>query len=100
MPRGASYDTEREAVETVCAEEVAKGWMPGPLLGQQVQRLEGCDFLSTPPDGGPGHPVEVKGWGEPIIGPDGSILDRADINVEQFERAKADPNWRLEARPR
>jgi hypothetical protein len=38
----------------------------------------------------------VKGWGEPIVGSDGSILDRADINVEQLERAKADPNWRLE----
>jgi hypothetical protein len=96
VPRGASFDTEREAVEIVRAEEVAKGWMPGPPLGQRAQALEGCDFLSTPPEGGPGHPIEVKGWSEPIVGPDGSIQDLADINVEQLKRAKADPNWRLE----
>lgn len=96
MPRGVSYDTEREAVEIVRAEEVAKGWTPGPQLGQRAQPLEGCDFLSIPPDGGSAHPIEVKGWGEPMVGPDGSILDRADMNVEQLERAKADPNWRLE----
>ncbi len=97
MPRGSkSYATELEAVKIVRAEETAKGWTPGPPLGQPAQKVEGCDFLSAPPDGGSGHRVEVKGWGDPIVWPDGSIRDSANITVEQFERATADPNWRLE----
>jgi hypothetical protein len=36
MPRGATYDTEREAVEIVLAEKVTKGWTPGPPLGQRA----------------------------------------------------------------
>ncbi len=39
--------------------------------------------------------MEVKGWGEPAR-PDGSFSYDADINVQQLERAKRDPSWRLE----
>lgn len=96
MPRGASRDTEREAVEIVRTEESARGWSPGQILSQRAQPVEGCDFLSTPPGGGPPHPIEVKGWGEPLVKTDGSFTYPADINVEQYERARRDPNWRLE----
>jgi hypothetical protein len=66
------------------------------LLGQAAQAREGCDFFSEPPDGGPAHPVEVKGWGEPVVDDTGAVLDKADINAEQMKRAQSDPNWRLE----
>jgi hypothetical protein len=42
--------TEHEAVEIV-RKEIARGWSPGELLSQAVQRLEGCDFFSIPPEG-------------------------------------------------
>jgi hypothetical protein len=80
----------------VRAAEVARGWQPGPLLAQHAQHEAGCDLLSTPPDGSPPHAIEVKGWGEPLLATDGSFTYPADINREQFERAKRDPNWRLE----
>ncbi|GEM_PF-3410990 len=96
MPRGEYANTEHAAVEIVRAAELARGWTPGPQLGQHAQHEAGCDLLSTPPDGGPPHPVEVKGWGEPLLAADGSFTYPADVNREQFERAKRDPNWRLE----
>jgi hypothetical protein len=96
VPRGEYANTEHAAVEIVRAAELARGWKPGPLLGQHAQHEAGCDLLSTPPDGGPPHPVEVKGWGEPLLAADDSFTYPADINREQFERATRDPNWRLE----
>jgi hypothetical protein len=96
VPRGSGYQTEREAVEIVRAEEAARGWTPGPQLDQVSQRVEGCDFFSAPPDGRPPHPVEVKGWGEPLVGPSGRIVELADVNAEQFKRASRDADWRLE----
>lgn len=96
MPRGESATIEKLAVEIVRDAEVARGWQPGPLLGQHAQHQQGCDLLSTPPDGGSAHPIEVKGWGDPLLTPDGSFSFPADVNREQFERAKIDPNWRLE----
>ena len=68
----------------------------GRCLSKAQERREGCDFFSSPPDGGPAHPIEVKGWGDPLIGADGSFTYPADINVQQFERAQRDPTWRLE----
>jgi hypothetical protein len=53
MPRGEHANTERLAVEIVRDAELARGWTPGPLLGQHDQHEEGCDLLSTPPNGGP-----------------------------------------------
>ncbi len=88
--------TEHEAVEIVRQEELARGWEPGALLSQTQQRLEGCDFFSTPPDGGPSHPIEVKGWGEPLLAASGAFTYPADVNAQQFERAQRDPTWRLE----
>lgn len=41
-------------------------------------------------------PVEVKGWGEPLMRPGGEFTYDADVNVEQHARAFRDPNWRLE----
>ena len=93
----AARDVERAAVEIVRKAEAARGWRPGSLLSQRAQRLEGCDFLSEPPDGGPAHRIEVKGWGEPLLAGDGSFSYPADVTREQFEHAKADPaTWRLE----
>lgn len=96
MPRGEYANTEHAAVEIVRAAELAQGWTPGPPLAQHAQHEAGCDLLSTPPDGGPPHPVEVKGWGEPLLATEDSFTYPADINREQFKRATRDPNWRLE----
>jgi hypothetical protein len=96
MPRGDYANTEKLAVEIVRNAEFACGWTPGPLLSQHAQHEEGCDLLSTPPDGGPPHRIEVKGWGEPLLAHDGAFTYPADVNREQFARAKSDPNWRLE----
>jgi hypothetical protein len=96
MPRGNDLKVEQEAMAFVRAEETAKGWTPGPALSKAREREEGCDFLSTPPRGGEPHPVEVKGWGESLRGPDGRFRYGQDINAEQFARAQRDPNWRLE----
>ncbi len=96
MPRGDYANIEKLAVAIVREAEMTRGWTPGPLLGQHAQHQEGCDLLSVPPDGGPAHPIEVKGWGEPLLAADGSFTDPADVNREQFERARRDPNWRLE----
>ncbi len=93
----AAREVERAAFEIVQASEIARGWRAGALLGQRAQHIEGCDFLSAPPDGGPAHRIEVKGWGEPLLRADGSFSYPADVTSEQFERAKADPTkWRLE----
>jgi hypothetical protein len=89
-------NVEREAVAIVRQEELDRGWTPEPLLSKTQERLEGCDFFSTPPDGGPAHPIEVKGWGEPLIKANGSFTYPADVNAQQFERAQRDPTWRLE----
>jgi hypothetical protein len=96
MPRRNDLNTEREAMAIVRAEETARGWTPGPALSKKQEALEGCDFLSTPPEGGPPHPVEVKGWGESMFRADGSFRYSQDINVEQLGRAQGDPRWRLE----
>jgi hypothetical protein len=96
VPRGEYANTEKLAVEIVRDDEFARGWTPGPLLGQRAQHAEGCDLFSTPPDGGPPHRIEVKGWGEPLLAPNGAFNYPADVNREQYERATSDPNWRLE----
>jgi hypothetical protein len=97
MPRSpAGLSTEREAVHVVRAEEEARGWIPGPNLSKSEEARHGCDFFSQPPDGGPAHPVEVKGWGEPLLRQGGEFTYDADVNVEQHARASRDPNWRLE----
>jgi hypothetical protein len=96
MPRGEYANTEKLAIQIVRAAELAHGWTPGPLLSQHDQHEEGCDLLSTPPDGGPPHRIEAKGWGEPLLTLDGAFTDPADVNREQYEHAKNDPNWRLE----
>jgi hypothetical protein len=93
----AANDVERAAVKIVREAEITRGWRAEPLLGQRAQRIEGCDFLSTPPDGGQAHRIEVKGWGEPLLATDGSFSYPADVTREQFEHAKANPTtWRLE----
>lgn len=96
MPRGEYAKIEHAAVEIVRAAELARGWQPGPLLAQHDQHEVGCDLISTPPDDGPPHPIEVKGWGEPLLTANGSFTYPADVNREQFEQAKRNPNWRLE----
>ena len=96
MPKGTYANVEKLAVEIVRNGEIARGWSPGPLLGQHQQHEEGCDLLSKPPDGRPPNRIEVKGWGEPLLMSDGSFTDRADVNHEQMDRARNDPTWRLE----
>jgi hypothetical protein len=96
VPRRADYTTELDAMAIVRAEEVERGWTPGPTLSKAREKLEGCDFLSSPPDGGEPPPVEVKGWGESMFNGSGAFRYSQDINVEQLGRAQRDPNWRLE----
>jgi hypothetical protein len=96
VPRGDYTNTEARAVEIVCEAERARGFQPSDLLSQRAQHDEGCDVLSVPASGGPAHPIEVKGWGEPLRKPDGSFTYPADVNQEQLERARTDPTWRLE----
>jgi hypothetical protein len=95
VPQGAYATKEQLAVEVVRQAEIARGWEPTPLLGQHAQHVEGCDLLSTPPGGGPPRAIEVKGWGEPLLRPDGSCTYPADLNAEQLERAKRDADCRL-----
>jgi hypothetical protein len=95
MPRGVYSEIERLAIEIVSDSERAAGNNPR-LLGQHEQHVEGCDLISTAKDGGGPSRIEVKGWGEPLLGQGGSIAYPADINAEQFKRAKTDPDWRLE----
>jgi hypothetical protein len=96
MPRRDDLKTEQEAIAIVRAEEKAKGWVPGPSLSKRREREEGCDFFSTPPDGGKPDPIEVKGRGGSMFLSDGRFRSRPDINAEQLARAQRDPNWRLE----
>jgi hypothetical protein len=98
VPRRNDWLTEKQAMAIVRAEEVAKGWTPGPTLTPRMQRVEGCDFLSQPPGGEHVHPIEVKGWSEPLLVAvdDDAFKDLAEVNAEQLERARSDPNWRLE----
>lgn len=96
MPRGNDLRVERAAVELVRDAEVARGWTPGAPLSKRRERAEGCDFLSTPPGGGDPHPVEVKGHGESLLKPDGSLRDQVELNVQQLNRARRDPRFRLE----
>ena len=94
-PRPDDLKVENEAKEIVRTEEIVRGWTPGPPLSKQREREEGCDFLSAPPDGGQPSPVEVKGWGASLFLPDGRFRHSQDINAEQLDRARRDPNWRL-----
>lgn len=96
MPRGAYGVIEKLAVDIVSQEEIDRGWKPGPILGQRAQHDEGCDLLSEPPNGAPPQPIEIKGWGEPLLNAAGGFTYPADVNAEQLERARNDPNWRLE----
>ncbi len=95
VPRGAYSEKEKLAVEIVREREIARGWAPGPLLGQHAQHEQGCDLLSSPPDGGLPSAIEVKAWGEPLLRPNGTFTYPADVNAEQLERARIDPDWRL-----
>jgi hypothetical protein len=54
------------ALQIVLAEERAKGWMPRPL-GAKEQKKHGCDIVSSPPDGGEPHHIEVKAMGRPFL---------------------------------
>jgi hypothetical protein len=59
--RGLDFQTEKEAMRIVIEEE-ERARRRVVRLNKQGEAREGCDFLSHPPDGGPPHPVEVKGW--------------------------------------
>ncbi len=96
MPRGRYSETEKRAVEIVRQGEIERGWEPSSPLGQHAQHEEGCDLLSVPPGGGAADAIEIKGWGEPLLRPDGSFTYPADVNAEQLQRAARDPKWRLE----
>lgn len=54
------------ALQIVLAEERAKGWTPRPL-GAKEQKKHGCDIVSSPPDGGEPHHIEVKSLGRPFL---------------------------------
>jgi len=53
-------------VKIVFDEERSKGWTPR-VLGAREQKCNGCDIISTPPDGGDPHFIEVKAMGRPFL---------------------------------
>jgi hypothetical protein len=86
----------KTAMEIVVAEEAANGWQPRVLGSWKNESAEGCDILSTPPDGGEAHPVEVKGWGDPLLGARGGFTWTQEIQPSQMEAARRNQNFRLE----
>lgn len=90
---------EREAMRIVREEEEQRGRRLEKLNKKQ-EGIEGCDFLSYPPDQGPPDPVEVKGSGAPfrkkLKNGDEAFSYGSEVNAEQLERARKDPRWRLE----
>src|SRR5207245_8940150 len=54
------------------------------------------DILSTPPAGGDPHRVEVKGWGEPMLRPNGTFTWGQDIRSSQYAAATAHGTYRIE----
>src|SRR4051794_6744717 len=91
-----SQPIRREAMRIVLAEEKDRGWTATAIGSARAEKQHGCDILSTPPEGGTPHPVEVKGWGEPFLGARGRFLYAQDIRDSQYEAAKRHPNFRLE----
>lgn len=67
-------------MEFVSREGIARGWQSRAPLSKRQEA------------GGPPHPIEVKDWGESLQRPDGTLRYPADVNVEQLERARRDPN--------
>lgn len=84
------------AMEIVTSEERQNGWAPHVIGVASQEKEHGCDILSTPPEGGEPHPVEVKGWGEAFIGARGQFLYTQDLRASQMRAAKNDPNFRIE----
>jgi hypothetical protein len=96
--RGLDFQTEKEAMRIVRDEEERAGRRVERLTKQR-EKLEGCDFLSHPPDGGPRDRVEVKGWSASFlrIKKGETVFSYgSEVNFEQLERARTDPLWRLE----
>jgi hypothetical protein len=96
--RGLDWQTEKEAMRIVREEEERAGRRVEPLTKTR-ERIEGCDFLSYPPDGGPPDRVEVKGWSASFlrIKKGETVFSYgSEVNFEQLERARSDPLWRLE----
>ena len=83
-------------MDIVLAEELAAGWSPRVLGAAALEKHHGCDILSTPPDGGEAHPVEVKGWGEPFVPRGGRFGYDQDIRASQMAAAQRDPDYRIE----
>lgn len=84
-------------MEIVITEEHARGWSAVWVGSWAKEKELGCDLLSTPPDGGPPHPVEVKAWGEPFLDPKGRWnYQGQDIRTSQFSAALLDDRYRVE----
>jgi hypothetical protein len=92
--QAGALSTERRAVEIVRSEEEARGRKVTGLSKIQ-EREYGCDLLSDGPNGR--EYVEVKGWGEPLLGANGTFTFPADLNAEQYETAcREGARFRLE----
>jgi hypothetical protein len=92
-----SQPIRRAAMEIVIADEHGNGWTPTVIGVAALEKQHGCDILSTPPEGGDPHPVEVKGWGKPFIGVRGRFLYTQDLRASQMTAAKNNPtNFRIE----
>jgi uncharacterized protein DUF6000 len=89
-------EKRKAAMEIVTAEERSRGWAP-ELPGSWAKEKEhGCDILSAPPDGGPAHPIEVKGWGEPLLNANRTFTYPQDIRASQYQAARRSEVYRLE----
>jgi hypothetical protein len=91
-----SQPIRRAAVEIVLREESDRGWQAQALGASGTEKEHGCDILSTPPEGGDPHPVEVKGWGEPFLSLNGVFRYTQDIRESQFQAAQRNADYRLE----
>jgi hypothetical protein len=70
--------------------------VPQVLGAAALEKEHGCDILSTPPEGGDPHPVEVKGWGEPLRRPSGKFNYPQDLRASQMRAARRNANFRIE----
>jgi hypothetical protein len=91
-----SQPIRKLAMDIVVAEERAAGWTPRVIGVAALEKHHGCDILSTPPEGGDPDPVEVKGWGEPLLRASGKFVYTQDLRQSQMLAAQANPRFRIE----
>jgi hypothetical protein len=83
-------------MEIVLAEERLLGRSAEPLPGTRLEKQYGCDILVHRGDDAEPERVEVKGWGDPLVGRRGKLSWPLDVQVSQFEAARSGAPFRVE----